>query len=328
MDNDIVETNLEIIEQDIIAQQAYIDKVYSRRVPPPKKGDTSFWGIVGIDASLFTLTAIAGAVLSSIRTGGLFYILEQELLKEYQVASGMSGLLSTASLVTSLVAFEGFLLGVGFTTGRRNNKVKISKFGVILAFVVVLSAGVFSGLGIVDVTEQVKNIINIVLAIVTAVGATFITYFGGENIGYSFAIFENRKKEIETEFQEEYNNWNEGAIKSYQSSRYNIRSKNYIANKIEDQQKEEVEEVKKDQEPETYHYVTDFKNKYTNEEIFEKFWKQGRASLKKEYPNLSSVQESRWWSNVERDLIDAGYLEYENGSGNTKSKEDDEDENW
>lgn len=307
------------IELELQAQQQYIDNVYSRKVPAPKKPNTSFWNLVGIDATLFSLSALFGAILSSVRTGGLFYILEQELLKEYSITTSVTNVLSTVALVASLVAFEGFLLAVGFSVGRRNSNVKISKLGIVLAFLVVISAGVFSGFGIVEIAQDTRNMINIALAIITAISSAFITYFGGENIGYSIALYEKKKSEIEDQFQKDFNSWNESAMKSYSSSKYNILGRNYIGNKLsnllskneteEDTQKpDKKDEISEHETTYKYHYVTDFKNKYTNEEKL-KFYQQGVASLKKLFPDMSEVQILRWWKNLERDLQDAGFLD-------------------
>ena len=60
-----------------------------------------------------------------------------------------------------------------------------------------------------------------------------------------------------------------------------------------------------------YHYVTDFKNKYTNEEKSD-FYKQGIVSLKKLFPDMNEMQILRWWKNLERDLQDAGFIASEN----------------
>jgi len=72
----------EILRTDADNIQRYIDEFYSIKVPPPNsptKKDLSFWNIVGLEATLYTIAALGGVVVSSVRTGGLFYILEQLL---------------------------------------------------------------------------------------------------------------------------------------------------------------------------------------------------------------------------------------------------------
>jgi len=226
MDN-FEQKHSEMIERDANAQEVYIENVYSRKITPPEKPKTTFWSIVGVDAVLYTISGIGASILSGIRTGGLFYILEQTLLTEYNLGSAITGSLSTASLITSLLAFEGFLLATGFSNGRRKGKVTISKWSLFVAFLVVMSAGIFSGLGIIDTTSEMNNILNVILALITAIGAGVITYFGGENIGYSFHFYNEEKKRMIEEYKNEYNEYRENALRAYGSSRYNINSKRY-----------------------------------------------------------------------------------------------------
>ena len=226
VDTKKIEEYEEILKTDAEAIESYIQDIYSIRVPPPEtptKKDKSFWRIAGIDTTLFSLAAFAAAVVSSVRTGGLFYILEEKLLQKFNLTGFIPQVLGTVVLVSSLLAFEGYLIAYGFAKGRNLRDVKISNVGMIASFIVILAAGIFSGFGIITLSAAWEQIIDIILAFVTAVGAAIVTLSGGENIGYSVNKFDVGKKKIETDFQTSYNVWKERAVRSYATSHYRLQ---------------------------------------------------------------------------------------------------------
>ena len=215
----------ETLREDAEAIQTYIEELYSVRVPPPLKptsSDLSFWKLAGIEATLFSISALGAAILSSVRTGGLFYILEEKLLTKFQLSGMVANSLSLIALITSLLAFEGFLIAHGFSKGKENNAVKISRIGLMAAFAVIMFAGVFSGFGIITLPGNWEQIFDIGLALVTAVSAGLVTYYGGENIGYSVNKVSNDRQCIMDKYQESYNAWIRKAVDSYKSSHYSL----------------------------------------------------------------------------------------------------------
>jgi hypothetical protein len=215
----------ETLREDAEAIQTYIEELYSVRVPPPLKptnSDLSFWKLAGIEATLFSISALGAAILSSVRTGGLFYILEEKLLTKFQLSGMVANSLSLIALITSLLAFEGFLIAHGFSKGKENNAVKISRIGLMAAFAVIMFAGVFSGFGIITLPGNWEQIFDIGLALVTAVSAGLVTYYGGENIGYSVNKVSNDRQCIMDKYQESYNTWIRKAVDSYKSSHYSL----------------------------------------------------------------------------------------------------------
>jgi hypothetical protein len=216
----------EILKTDAEAIESYIRDYYSLKVPPPEeptKKDKSFWKIAGIDTTLFSIAALAAAIVSSVRTGGLFYILEEKLLEKFNLTGFIPQLLGTVVLVSSLAAFEGYLIAYGFAKGRNLMEVKVSRTGMIASFIVILAAGIFSGIGIITLSSWWEQFLNISLALVTAIGAAIVTVSGGENIGFSMNKFDTGKKKIESDFQDSYNTWKKKAVQSYSTSHYRLQ---------------------------------------------------------------------------------------------------------
>lgn len=221
---------IERTQEDSKSIEAYIENIYSQKVvppSPPSKNSLSFWKLSGLEAMLFTISAISGAILSSIRTGGLFYLLEIKLLTEYNIDPFITNLLAISALITSLATFEGFLLAFGFYKGKANGKLNASVAGLLSSFIVVLAAGVFSGLGIVNnIPENIRMAINVSLALITGLGAAFVVFFSSENIGFTVTSYEHKKKNIINEYQELYQDWRRHAVQSYMTSHYYKSSKN------------------------------------------------------------------------------------------------------
>jgi len=174
----------------------------------------------------YSLAALCGVVLSAIRTGGLFFILETLLLKKYGIDPIVSNIISALAAIMALGTFELYLVFDGYSKGKKKNQITSSRIGMIVSFAVILVAGLFSSFILVDtIPKDWQTVIDIVVAIITGCGAGVITYFGGENIGFSFTDFENKKKKIFSDYQDEYLAWRESAVKSYKTSQFNFHRK-------------------------------------------------------------------------------------------------------
>lgn len=230
MDNNVENENVfdEFLLQDAQAQESYIQNIYSKKVPPPEKPtkeELSFWNIAGIEAVLFTVAAIGVVIFSSIRTGGLFFILEQLLLKEFGLSQIITDGFSLMSMIFSLLAFEGYVTADGFFKGKNNGSVKTSKIGVFSSLAVIVIAGIFTGIGLVELPESIKTGFYITIAIVTAIAGGIVAYFSGENIGFTFSKVQRDRIAIQERHREAYDRWLNDAVSSYQKSHYNIRHK-------------------------------------------------------------------------------------------------------
>jgi hypothetical protein len=223
----------EVLQKDGQAIEAYIEEVYSRSAPPPEppNGDElSFWKIAGLESSLFVLSGVGAAILSAIRTGGLFYILEVLLIEKFGLNSTLGAGFGFVSMISALFAFEGFLLAYGLRKGKESGKINVSRTGLGISLVTVISAGVFSSFSIVNVTTGWQLLMNILLAIITGGASALIAFYASENLGFILNHVTSKKNEILSTHQKDYTRWREGAVGAYLNSAYNIRLKR--SNKI------------------------------------------------------------------------------------------------
>lgn len=217
------------LQKDADAQRAYVDNIYSKKVKPPKEPneeDLTFWKLVGIEVTIFFLVAIGTVVFSSIRTGGMFYVMELLLLAEFNIPEIVKTIFSFSSMVGSLMAFEGYLAGKGFFDGKNNEDVVVSKEATIAAFTVIILAGIFSGLGLFGTINEIfKMVFYGILALATAIAGGILSLHSGVNIGYAFKLYEVKKDKILSEYQGKYDEWLNKAYDAYANSNYNIRHK-------------------------------------------------------------------------------------------------------
>ena len=158
----IEETSLSVFQEYTDGAEEYIETVYSLRVPPPTpptEEELSFWNIVGIKSTLFTLSAFGAVVFSAIRTGGYFYLVEQVLLSHYGISSTVTNILSFLAFVTALLAFEGYALADGFSKGEQLDDTKEFEIGFWSSLITIGLVGIFSGLSIVEIPENISNIL-------------------------------------------------------------------------------------------------------------------------------------------------------------------------
>ncbi len=219
------ENQLDIFEKEQEAIENYIDKVYSTRVPPPETPETSFWKLVGIKTLFFSMSSLGAIVFSAIRTGGYFYIVEYILLSKYNIENNFVGFLSFLAFASALFAFEGFALADGFSKGEKMNGVEESNFGLWASFITIMLVGIFSGLEIAEIPENIRNFLTIVTAVLTSISAGSIAFFGGKNLGYAVSEFSRKKKRILEEHQESYDNWRNDAFRSYTSTMGGVKSR-------------------------------------------------------------------------------------------------------
>lgn len=218
-------------QKDAEAIESYLKNVYSKQVPKPQKPtpqELSFWSIAGLESSIFVSSALGAAVLSAIRTGGLFYLLEVLLMKKFNIEPFIGGGLGFVAAISSLLAFEGFLLGYGLVKGKRSGKLEVSTTGMIISFVTVVAAGIFSSLSIVTLNETANMIINGVMAVITGGAAAAVAFFASENFGYIQNSVAAKRNDMLFAHQEADDKWREAGVRAYKKSHYNIRSSKSI----------------------------------------------------------------------------------------------------
>ena len=239
----------EILVNDANAIDAYIENIYLKSVPPPQaptSEELSFWVIAGLEASLFVLSAVGAAILSAIRTGGLFYILEVKLIEKFGLDKTFGSFLGFISMVTALLAFEGFLLAYGLTKGKESGKIQVSKTGLGVSLATVMLVGIFSSFSIVSVTNGWQSFMDILIALSTGAASSLVAFYSSENLGFILNHVRTKRNEITKLHQDSYMEWRNNAVASYLKSAYNIRTKRsdkiYGASKpLQNTSKNEVE---------------------------------------------------------------------------------------
>lgn len=235
----------EYLELEAEAIKKYVSEIYLKKVQEPQKPsqkDMSFWKIAGIEATLFTIAGLGIAVYSAIRTGGLFFIMETLLLQKFNMPEIIQSGFSWTAMVTSLLAFELYVLADGFSKGKKNKSLKRSNVGLFSSLGTIVLAGIFTGLGLIaNLNPTVELIFYITIAIVTAIAGGLVALYSGENIGYTVSLVQVTREKLNTDYKNDYKKWREDGVRAYNSSHYALGSKKnveFIRNIEEKQEKE------------------------------------------------------------------------------------------
>lgn len=260
----------------------YIKTYYSTKVPPPErptKEDLSFWKLAGFETISFFIPSISFATFSALRTSGFFLIEQLALYAIYEEKFGfpreLSWILSAIVMIASILGFEGYMLARGIKAGRSQSENHVSKTGTFLTFIVIILAGIYTGIGLISIPDGVKIWIDTIMALITGISGGVITFYGGNDIGYAIKSFEMAKEKIVGEFQSKYNDWYDSAVQSYITAKRQVAKVSGISNR---QQTENIKEEKQDQKKlskfETaYYFIFEYfsknKNLPTNENVSE-----------------------------------------------------------
>ena len=217
----------EATKNDAMAIESFLENVYAKSVPPPlkpNKKELSFWAIAGLESTIFVMSAIGAAVLSAIRTSGLFFILESLLMIKFNLDVNFGYGLGILAMVSSLLAFEGYLLGYGLVKGRRSGRLEVSNVGMWISMITVIAAGIFSSLSIVTLSETANLIVNGLMAVITGAAAAIVAFYASENFGFIMNHVTAKRNEILKLHGDAYADWRSEGVASYKKSSYNIRS--------------------------------------------------------------------------------------------------------
>lgn len=231
----------------------YIRTYYATKVPPPskpEKSDLSFWKLAGFETISFFIPSISFAIFSALRTSGFFLIEQLALYAIYEAKFGfpreLSWILSAIVMIASVLGFEGYMLAKGIKEGRGQKENHVSKTGTWLTFTVIILAGVYTGIGLITIPENVKTVVDVFMALITGISGGIITFYGGNDIGYAIKSFETKKETIENEFQTKYNDWYESAVQSYITAKRQVAKVSGVSNSARSEQvREEKQEQKK-----------------------------------------------------------------------------------
>ena len=90
-----------------------------------------------------------------------------------------------AAMISSLVAFEGLLFAHGYSKGKRSGRTEANVLAVAFSFSITIVAGFVASFGLLSI-EQTNGFYVFVmwlLAVLTAIGAPVVVYFGSMNLG-------------------------------------------------------------------------------------------------------------------------------------------------
>lgn len=254
----------EYLQQESDKIKAYEEWYSDHKIPkplPPSENEMSFFTIAGLEASIFVLSGLGAAVLSAIRTGGLFFLMEVLLVKKYGLDPILGFGLGVLAAIASLLTFEGSLIGVGLIKGRESGKIKVSMLVVILSLTTVILASIFSSFTIVELTENISLIMNVTLAVITGLASPTATYLLFENVGFIRNFVKSEREKINSLFEEKLEEWDKGMLSSYNASRKTVVSRvgdNYIPQQNNGDVREQKQDQKKISKFEiAYNFVVD-----------------------------------------------------------------------
>lgn len=211
--SNLVDDELQRIEQ--------YRKVYEITNPYPEDNRPNFIKELGIEAGALIASAVGSIVLSAIRTSTIFMLTEALLIEAFDHENLIPGFITAAfpmiSMIVSLVAFEGMLAAHGFIKGKHSKSLDVSPLALWLCFGVTITAGLAASFGLLNLQTDSFMFLSIswVLAVLTAVGAPVVAYYGSLNLGIIINRWLNLKNGLEKTFTESVRSWNKGFQSSF-----------------------------------------------------------------------------------------------------------------
>lgn len=260
----------EYLQQESDKIKAYEDWYSEHKVPkplPPTDDEMSFFNIAGLEASIFVASGLGAAILSAIRTGGLFFLMEVLLIEKYKLNPFLGFGLGAIAALASLLTFEGSLVAVGLIKGRESGKIKVSMLVVILSLTTVILASIFSSFSVVDIDKSVSLWMNIILAVITGLASPTATYLLFENVGFVRNFVTSEREKMISTFKEKLEEWDQGMLSSYNASRKTIVNRvgdNYVPQSQGQEQKKEESQKKPSKFEIAYNFIVDYYSQYEN----------------------------------------------------------------
>lgn len=239
---EMLENYLADLRTEEAGLDAYIEFYYKRKVAeplPPSTEDKSYWKIAGLEFILHGISSIGAVVFSSIRTGGVFYVMEQLLLNEYNLAGALGSGLSASAMISALFAFEFGLLAVGFSSGRRSHAIQISQVSMWLSMAVIILMGIFTGKGLITVADGLQNGYTFLVVLISSIAVGWLTHQGGKNIGWIYTYVEKKRQELDDSYIEAMAQYRESALASYNSNKLGRKKMSGVQSSVQSEQENE-----------------------------------------------------------------------------------------
>lgn len=227
----------EDVAQNELSKLEQYRTIYEATHPFPEEYEPKFWKELGIEAGALIASALGSIILSAIRTSTIFMLTEALLISAFDqegiIPKSITSGFPLISMIVSLVAFEGMLSAHGFIRGKRGKRgkrsknVQVSPIALWLCFGVTISAGLSASFGLLglETSSYVFQGISWILAVLTAIGAPVVAYYGSLNLGVILNQWNELKWSAQDAYDDAVRSWNS----SFQSSFSGKRSQRLFA---------------------------------------------------------------------------------------------------
>lgn len=215
----------EEVAQDELSKLENYKLIYKATHPYPEKEDIYFWKELGLEAGALIASAVGSIILSAIRTSTIFMLTEALLIATFDheelIPRTVTVSFPVISMIVSLVAFEGMLSAHGFMVGKDSKNIHVSSVALWLCFGVTIAAGLSASFGLLglETTNPIFQIISWVLAVLTAIGAPVVAYYGSLNLGVILNKWADLKIEAENLYNDKIDSWNSSFQSSFSGKR-------------------------------------------------------------------------------------------------------------
>lgn len=205
---EVMPTATELADAEIERIDSYHRVYRQTHIEPQEPEIPSFFKMMGLEASIAWLVALAGLLLAALRTGVIFMLAEQLLLQAFNLEGDwINQQFPRIIMLCTIFAFEGYLFSAGMAKGKESQEVSVSWLGVAVAGIVSALANLASSLPLVsmDMKSGFGLGLNVFLVIMTGIGATLMAYLGAQAIGILSNKREARVNAIRQDFIERKN---------------------------------------------------------------------------------------------------------------------------
>lgn len=206
----VVPSASELADAEIERIDSYYRLYQKTHVEPEKPVIPGFFKMMGLEASVAWIVALAGLLLAALRTGVIFMLAEQLLLKAFALEQDwVNQQFPRLIMFCTIFAFEGYLFQAGMAKGKASQDIRVSWLGVAIAGIVSAGANIASSLPLVNqgMESAFGMALNIFLVITTGIGATLMAYLGAEAIGILGNKREARVNAIKQDYTERQNEY-------------------------------------------------------------------------------------------------------------------------
>jgi len=170
----------------------------------------------------FSLIAIAGILLSALRTAPVFQSTAEPIVGET---------LSYAEAILAVIVIEVFVVVGRYTWVLLNAQDGESNVGEVkawmragfwFAFAIAAIANLYASVSHLPILAVVKPILDLIMAVLVGLSAPVLAFISADILGILWARSDRRRTELRQAFEDAMNNWFEGRENSW-----NARKKDY-----------------------------------------------------------------------------------------------------